>query len=180
VLVRGSTAAVVSADATSIAASPSSTSTPPAGDDIAQKRAKQSATYTPLSEALIKDPQQLPFKPRRSRYIDERGLFVVSRYDDRRGATDELPDPRWPDFVRCMQQRGFATAIADPNQTRQADINALTSEVNRSAPFEEAQPDGPTYLPSPAGDAFIACERSSISRTAPRFAPRWTMSRPLD
>lgn len=133
----------------------------PAGDDFEQKGAKESATVTDPSQALY-GSGGAPTPT--SRFAYEDGFFAIPRYDDRQlsdeqKAADPARDPRWPAFVRCMQTAGFGLAIGNPDQTTQAEIDALVREVNRSGPAYEWSPRGPVYRPSPGADAFLRCER---------------------
>ncbi|MPZ99695.1 MAG: hypothetical protein GEU80_10235 [Dehalococcoidia bacterium] len=145
---------------------------PRVGEDWDQKRAKEAATYTPLTKAVITDPSQAPPPPSTSRFIDERGFFSIPPYDDRaltneRKEADPVNDPRWPAFVHCMQGHGYGTWASSPDTATQADIDRLVEEVNVSGPFYE--PAGPTYtyLASPASDAFLDCESNLYFENRP-------------
>lgn len=133
------------------------------------------ATPTPLATepasrdgATTADGVFIPYPPDEMRWMDKDGFIAVGPYDDRNlkpeeKAADPLVDPRWPDFVECMDAAGFGDNLPAPDLFRQDDLDRLVEAINEGGPFLEIDASGPRYIGTPASDAFMHCAQTVLS-----------------
>lgn len=133
------------------------------------------ATPTPMATepasrdgATSADGVFIPYPPDEMRWMDKDGFIAVGPYDDRNltpeeKASDPLVDPRWSDFVECMDAAGFGDNLPLPDVFRQDDLDRLVEAINEGGPFLEINASGPRYIGTPASDAFMHCAQTVLA-----------------
>ena len=97
-------------------------------------------------------------------YKPELKLSEYRKLTPEQKAADPSLDPRWPDFVRCMDRRGFGAGLPSPDAFRQVDMDRLVALVNEDGPFLFPKPSGLEYVGTPASDALLACADEVLTR----------------
>jgi hypothetical protein len=125
-------------------------------------------TSTPAG-AYTTDGRFIPFPTVETRWFEEDGRIRLPVWDDRnpsaeQKAADPRHDPRWPDFVRCMERAGFGAELPPPDAFRQANLDRLVATINEDGPFLVAQPSGLQYVGTPASDALLACADAILAQ----------------